>query len=92
MQFIGIFPKCFVHIRFADDLHHKAGGLSRCGTKSNKNTGSKKNRFVIGQPTKDVCFNNSMNFVIIKAASSEYYLPLATNQRTKFFYLSFSHS
>jgi len=31
MQFIGIFPKCFVHIRFADDLHHKAGGLSRCG-------------------------------------------------------------
>ena len=22
-DFIGIFPKCFVHISFADDLHHK---------------------------------------------------------------------
>jgi hypothetical protein len=31
MQFIGIFPKCFVPIRSAGDLHHKTGGLSRCG-------------------------------------------------------------
>ena len=29
MRFIGIFPKCFVHIGFTDDLRHKAGGLSR---------------------------------------------------------------